>query len=470
MFALSIIVGLVACSKDDDDPQALKKGNTYVGISITLPAEFRAGLRADPTDFNPAGTYVAPVGLNTLDLYILSSDGTTLEASQRYTADQFDAGLDAQGNQVATPKVPFLTTPGDKIVYAILNSPQPILAAAPTATDNISIASGTPSIADLASIQPLAPNFEIIMMTGKSAVTSIAAGVTAEQVKNGQNRVKLTVTRIAARTIVTTTASANVGTLGTISDVTYSVAQGANAVYYNQDTTTYAPHTKSWGYGYVPDASTFATTASTYYDYSDLLNTNAVPANSTTDPRYFLTLPGKFLLETTHQPGVGGGNYKKGNTAYVLIRGKFTPAATADGGAVALDGTFYVGDTDGKIYSSIAAAQAVLYPQDVKTYTEGKVLYFVWLNPDDVAKPYNSPVIRNNIYHININSFRTLGLNWNPLYPNIPTPNPDPQPTNPEEPNDNPIRPEDPLSVDETYMSVDVSVLPWTVHTYGIDL
>ena len=53
-------------------------------------------------------------------------------------------------------------------------------------------------------------------------------------------------------------------------------------------------------------------------------------------------------------------------------------------------------------------------------------------------------------------------------------PNPDPKPgkenpTDPEEPT-NPIDPTDPLTTPETWMSVDVTVLPWLVHSYEVDL
>jgi hypothetical protein len=489
LLTLIIMMGFAACSNDDDNGlQELKKGYTYAGIKLAIPLQPQTApalrsAQADPTDYNPADPYFRPVVLSTIDLYILSADGSTLLSSQRYTADQVATTVDAQQQaQIVEPKVPFETTPGDKIIYVILNSPQPLLAAAPTATDKISIASGSPTINDLASIQTITPGFsqELIMMNGKSAVTTILPGVTADEVKAGQNRVKLSVSRIVSQAIITTSPSlsANVGTMGTIANITYSIAQGANAVYYDQDTLTNTPWTTSWGYDYVPDATySTTTTATQYYDYSDLFNTaTLVPANSNTDPRYFLTLPGKFLLENTHKPGTDGGDYKKGNTAYILVRAKFTPNATTDGGALAADGTFYVGNSDGNIYSSIAKAQNAstggIYPQDVKTYTAGKVLYFVWLNPDDIAYPLNSPVIRNNIYHININSFKTLGFNWNPLYPNAPAlnPNPDPRPTNPEEPTDSPIVPSDPLSLEDTYMTVDITVLPWTVHSYNIDL
>ncbi|MBR8774901.1 Minor fimbrium subunit Mfa1 [Porphyromonas levii] len=86
-------------------------------------------------------------------------------------------------------------------------------------------------------------------------------------------------------------------------------------------------------------------------------------------------------------------------------------------------------------------------------------------------------MVRNNIYHVHISGFKSIGVNWNPLVPN-PKPedpnnpnNPDPNPNKPgHDPKDNPIKPEDPLSNDETYMSVEVTVLPWLVHSYSIQL
>jgi hypothetical protein len=187
--------------------------------------------------------------------------------------------------------------------------------------------------------------------------------------------------------------------------------------------------------------------------------------------------PGKFLLEVTHQSGAdqSASRYRKGNTPYILIRGTFSPAPDQikDGGALT-DGTFYIGAIDGHIYSSVALAQdyAVgVLNQPVLTYTGGKVLYYVWLNPDNIQKPINSPVIRNNIYLVNIASFKRIGLNWNPLLPPGPnTPhNPDERPNGPE-PADPPVNPADPLSSTDTYMTVDIAVLQWTVHSYNIDL
>ena len=79
------------------------------------------------------------------------------------------------------------------------------------------------------------------------------------------------------------------------------------------------------------------------------------------------------------------------------------------------------------------------------------------------------------MYHIHITGFKNLGTNWNPLYPEDPDTtnpsNPDPKPkrsvpgvTEPE----NPIVPTDPLTTSETWMSVDVKVLPWKLYSYSV--
>jgi len=113
-------------------------------------------------------------------------------------------------------------------------------------------------------------------------------------------------------------------------------------------------------------------------------------------------------------------------------------------------------------------------------------LYYAWANPDVVPDWYNSPVIRNNVYHIHITGFKNLGTNWNPLFPEDPNgttiTNPDPKPivtipdpSDPENPivipePENPINPKDPLTTLETWMSVDVTVLPWQLHSYNVEL
>lgn len=206
---------------------------------------------------------------------------------------------------------------------------------------------------------------------------------------------------------------------------------------------------------------------------------------------------GKFLLPTTHAYATksDSAEYKKGNTAYVLVRTTFKPATFADGGSPAVDGTFYYGGLDHLFYTSAQAAWDAGNTAMSK-YDEGKTLYYAWINPDQLLTDWiNSPVLRNNIYHVHITGFKNLGLNWNPLYPENPddandplNPNPG-NPTNPDtkvdltgevkddggndvDPDDpvDPVDPEEPLTPTETFMSVDVTVLPWQVHSYSVDL
>ncbi len=137
---------------------------------------------------------------------------------------------------------------------------------------------------------------------------------------------------------------------------------------------------------------------------------------------------------------------------------------------------FFVG-ANGKFYTTAAnaidPAKGGVTGQSVAKYVKGKVLYYAWVNPDAVPAWYNSPVIRNNVYHIHITGFKNLGTNWNPLYPENPDTtnpsNPDPKPSVPgvTEP-ENPIVPTDPLTTSETWMSVDVKVLPWKLHSYSV--
>lgn len=490
---LVLITGFTACKDDENGDKATdpKKMTTHMYLTLRLPSQ--PGLKAaDDNNYNSVGVYARPTVISTVDIYLLSPDGSTLLDSRRLDGANGDFTFQSSGGYSHIyPAKPFKTTPGSKTMVIIINSPEPLLTTPPAADYRYTLSSSLPlsSLARVATegqsmvIDGVTVYGDVIVISGKSGAFTIEDGVSELDVTTtNKNRVAVDVIRLPSRVIVTSTASPTVtnaaGTvLGSISQVTYSVAQGAKSVYLfpqtNADNTT-----KTWGYGYFPGPGTnYYRTATTYYDYSDLQNlTDAVPAKPVGSTGAYMYLSGKFLLENTHLSGadLSSSRYRKGNTAYVLIRAKFTPAADriADGHALAADGTFYVGGVDGKIYSSIAEAQNYetgvgVQDQPVATYTAGKVLYYIWLNPDDILKPVNSPAIRNNVYHVNINSFKSFGENWNPLVPIGPV-NPDPKPVGPEP--ETPIDPTDPLSTTDTYMSVDIVGLPWTVHTYDIDL
>lgn len=458
---MAFMAMMSSCSSSENELTILPEKTTYVNFSLKFPEGSLTHLtRVGETDYNPDGTVGDASFFSRIDLYLLSAGGV-LQEKYRFESEDLVAQLDPNTGQViVSPAAPFKTTAGDKVALVVLNDPRDALESAPA--DNYRL--DTPSPYQMTHIGAYI-DFEnhrgfLGIYSGKSAVTTIVDGVTLDQVKTTDaNRIKLEISRLVSRTIVTKAPDITTTLAGTFSNITYSIAQGSKSIYLlpQTDGTEY----KTWGYDYVPSGD-YMTNAAQWYDYADLLNLND-PVLDKPDDRSYLRLEGKLLLENTHA------DYRMGNTAYVLVRAKFTPNATKDGGALPADGTFYVGDTDGQIYSSIQAAtssQGGVVNQDVATYPQGKVLYYIWLNPDDILKPLKSPVIRNNIYHVNIKSFKKLGVNWNPLDPNVD--NPDPKPSGPEP--ENPMAPDKPLSETETYMSVDIALKNWTVHSYDVDL
>ena len=357
---------------------------------------------------------------------------------------------------------------------------------------------------------------ETIVMTNVAPQSlEVLPNISVEQTiaATPKNRASLQVERAVARVMVTTdkttydiptTNTVGASILGTISNITWVLAQGENSLFVQRKSDWATPN-----YGWIPsDDATYWGNAGSKYDYSGLFENKSNKFGGTDVPTMTdyatnkvekitadldANLSGKFVLPTTHLEGVkAASNYKKGNTVYALIRAQFTPTsqAYADGGSYTEEGNdFYVGE-NGKFYTSAANSQdpakGGVASQKVTKYVGGKVLYYAWANPDVVPDWYNSPVIRNNVYHIHITGFKNLGTNWNPLFPEDPNgttiTNPDPKPivtipdpSDPENPivipePENPINPKDPLTTLETWMSVDVTVLPWQLHSYNVEL
>ena len=356
---------------------------------------------------------------------------------------------------------------------------------------------------------------ETIVMTNVAPQSlEVLPNISVEQTiaATPKNRASLQVERAVARVMVTTdkasydiptTNTVGASILGTISNITWVLAQGENSLFVQRKSDWATPN-----YGWIPsDDATYWGNAGSKYDYSGLFENRSNKFGGTDVPTMTdyatnkvgkitadldANLSGKFVLPTTHLEGVKvASNYKKGNTVYALIRAQFTPTAEAyaDGGTYTTGTDFYVGE-NGKFYISAANSQdpakGGVASQKVTKYVGGKVLYYAWANPDVVPDWYNSPVIRNNVYHIHITGFKNLGTNWNPLFPEDPNgstiTNPDPKPIvtvpDPSDPEnqivipepENPINPKDPLTTLETWMSVDVTVLPWQLHSYNVEL
>lgn len=389
---------------------------------------------------------------------------------------------------------------------------------------------------------------DVILMTGPAATPTIDDNVSAaEAVSGAKNRADLTVQRAVARVLVTTSATSftlkgmnptsmteEAGAI-TVSDLTYVVAQGENRFYFLQkdnggtDGAAFTTPAFASISNYMPGQ--YFNTAyqagyknvAVHYDYSGLWkntagtaakvkgitvptraafdNTAATELGNVTDDLN-AALKGEFVLPTLHKYNTdrAQSGYRKGNTAYILVRGYLTPkyvvkadGSVVDGSTLGANDDLYLG-ANGVFYADQAtvqdAANKGVVGQTAQKYVGRKVLYFVWINPDTVdGKAVNSPVIRNNIYHVQIKGISKIGANWNPLVP-LPNPgdpkitdpndptnpinnnpnNPDPRPDNPLEPKDPPVDPTDPLTSKETWMSVNVNILPWAVHSYEVEL
>ncbi len=379
-------------------------------------------------------------------------------------------------------------------------------------------------------------NNDVITMTAIEAATNVDVkdnvSEAATLAGNTTNRAKLTVKRAVARVMVTTKENsfevkgddpltAEVETdavLGTVKDIKYVVAQGEQAMYFMQRDGASADLTYKTPFSdYVANATNYTwALAGAQYDYSGLWkNYNANGIGGVTVPTKELykkndnpttlgnisqalkdQLNGEFILPNTHKWGANqdASGYRKGNTAYVLVRALFVPKKVVmEDGSINQSypegKTFFMG-ANGVFYENVKAARDAankgVAKQTAAQYVNGKTIYFAWVNPDhaDDGKWINSPVNRNNIYHIQIDGFKRIGSNWNPLVPNDPNHpndptenpnNPDPKPkdgnpSEPNEPNEPPVKPDDPLTPKETWMSVQTTILPWNVHSYSVVL
>lgn len=527
MGVVALGLGLTACNNDDiDTPQDDQKGNTHVSIALKL-GNGSERLRSLPTDYNVVGEWAGNDAITSITVFVSDAAAVTYK---KYNVGPGEA-YEMEGD-VVTPKTvnaAIKTTPGWKEVYVLVN-------AKPEAETHLGATalSGTLSSAatfktKYADILALNNSFydgtNFVVSTSASKLAEVTGGKDAIMMTNvipqsitvapnvkdtetidplqKKNRVSLDVERAVARVMVTTAATSyNVpsadgsSTIGTLTNITWVLAQGENSLYVQRKTNWNTPN-----HFWVPGegSNDFITDAGGKYDYSGLYENydattrfggTAVPTIADYSTPGAIgdasILNGKFILPTTHEVAdrVATG-FKKGNTAYVMVRAKFTPTTFA--GTTTVDptdvaGTFYLG-ANGKFYHNSAdaldPANGGVNGQTVAKYEGGKVIYYAWVNPDNVPDWYNSPVLRNNIYHIHITGFKTIGTNWNPLFPEDPDNpgdpqeggNPDPKPLDPnvDEP-ENPIDPEDPLTTPETWMSVDVTVLPWLVHSYDVEL
>jgi hypothetical protein len=478
----AIAIGMVACSNDDvpPTPESLK-GSTYASIAVTLPKA--PSTRALPDDYNNLPDWEGIDSINTITVFLVNETLGTIDHST-FGTDQFDA-IDANG--VLKPYLAVKGTPGEAVkAYVVLNGNSDVLnilkGTTPGAFAGVYATAVAKNASDLAKNEA---GKDVIMMTNnvQPTATTIQPNVKEADAKTGSaNTVEVKVERVVSRALATVAATAKTTAIPvndamnvkqseiTIQSVNYVVGQSNKEFFLTKKAGYVTPDAV---YNHVPgvwNPSLFDNTGLT----KSIAMKEATGAAAIADFNTALTTEladSKFVLPVTHADA----DYRKGNTTYFEVTAIFTPDAV-DGGAYAAGTDVFLGMNDGKFYSTRALAEAkgqkaTMYKgtgTDVNI-TKGAIMkYVLWLNPNEIpgaaeAKATMSPTVRNQVYHAHIKGFKQIGLPNNPLNPG------DPNSNFPENPI-NPIKPEDPLQTDDTYLSVEITVVPWGIHSYEIEL
>lgn len=447
---------------------------------------------------------------------------------------------------VSNNLLPAVTTAGSETTLAAFEAKYKSAEAAFTASAYPTQAVDKTRADEVASVKS---GSDVILMTGAMAQVTVADGVTEQEAISGlKNQAKLTVERAVARVVVTSKEGAAFeikgddpstpeketnSVLATLTDLKYTVVQGEQKFNFLKENnaengTTIGsegekPYEKTPAFAVKTansdnfwEANTMAAYSNLieHYDYSGLwlkekkgfdvksrtafLNDankekeeiGKVTSHITTGDH------GLFLLPTTHQYGKTAetSDYRKSNTAYILVRATLVPKVYVNkqGQFVkdeALKGQdFYLG-ANGLVYADKSCVQDStkkgVTGQTARKYVAGKTLYYVWIHPDKLDATLNSPVDRNNIYHVQLSGVASWGANWNALvpYPKNTTPpnfngpdkptypknphNPDDRPNDNEfEPKNPPVNPNENITPKETWMAAEVTILPWAVHSY----
>lgn len=496
------VLGLASCQKgaNSDLPNnGENEGNTYVGLNILFPRA--GGLKAATDDYNKIdGEWKGRDVIKQIDVYLVN--GTEVDATS-FTADSF-FGIDNNG--LLSPKMAVKANAGESVkAYVVINDVKKKITGqlnGVSAAEFDAKFKQVVKVTDLNDLSSYADGKEIIVMTNSvdPVAKTIEANVTEEQAKNGvKNRIDVEVLRLTSRAIVTvkkniakevtvknklvnasTGAATDVETAKvTISEISYATEGGALQVNPIQAADFKAADDV---YTFMPGAdwATVKTAANGIFTFDGELK--EIPTTSYIDAANAENLKPalegeKFamsLLPVTHADG----KYRKGNTPFFTIAATFkaeniVPEVEiggvkykAENLTAAAGTTVYLGVKTGLFYSTKQKAQSMdpantetgdLKPeqikQEVKEFKNGKMYYNVWINPDQpysgTEKITKSPVYRNQVYNAHITGFKEIGMTS--TY-------------------DDPFKPDDPLESDKTYLSVQLKVLPYTIHSYTVDL
>lgn len=533
MLALALVGGMSACTKSMngvDEGTTSATGDTYMSVTFSTanPNSTRADEVKEDPNFNSIGEFIGRDKIENVKVYVI--DGKTEAVTKRTfttVTDVSDNNTDTKAYRTEAWK----TTPGEKIVYVYVNivgTPMEGTLDAATSKTAFEEAAKAPYAltkdgAVLETIAKVEENGQdkkdiIAMAPIKPEPLNVTAGVTKDEAEaktkpfaQAKNCVQVSVRRLVAQAAVTAKAgefsiTENRGgaekALAKLTDLQWDVMQFEKTTYLAAQPTEagkdamLAMYCKSPSFGFVTDDNTYAfTKAADHYEYREFTgakvetftrstNTNSVEKNKE-DVTNIVKNTMKFITETTHQYGgklaKDGGTgtetgYRKGNTTYVIVSAKISPAdaAWAEGEKDTYqdNGDLYFGVQDHKFYASLEKARkankssalpgepdAKDAPDNVIKYTGGICYYVAWLNPNTATagEPIVSPILRNNIYHVNITGMKRLGYSGNPFNPGG---------DNPKDPDDPTPDPKETLYPIDTYMAVEINVVNWGVHSY----
>lgn len=502
LLALALVGGMSACTQrggnDTPEPNS-STGNTYmsVAISTSLPNN---GLKAEDESHNPVGEYEGRDKIKDLTVYVISLPEGKVE-KQEFTNLAPKAG---KKNEYLTKA--WKVDAGKKEVYVLANiANTAIKTALDAATTKSAFETAYAKDYDMTNANGVLTGYaqydgtnDIIAMNGKTEdVMDVAGGIKKEDAEKGTaNCAKVNLRRLVAQTVVTrsdvkdnltikATRDGKEITLATLSDLKWDVMQFEKSTYLAPMPTkagedaTRVKYCMTPSFDFIPaDLTEFKSGAADKYYYRKMTGeavTTFTSGAKEENVDKIISKPMKFVTETTHEYGnkleADGGaepftGYRKGNTPYVLVSAKVKPSteAWADGQETGYSkgGDLYLGLNDGKFYSDKTKAQEANGndEKNVITYKGATCYYVAWLNPDDPTNPVTSPVLRNNIYHVNIKGFKNIGYTGNPFNPT----------DDPKDPNEKTPDPKETLYPVNTYMAVEIIVINWGVHSYDIEL
>lgn len=502
MLALALVGGLSACNKSMkgvDEGTTSATGDTY--MSVTFSTTNPNATRAEDPNFNSIGEYIGRDKLDNVNVYVINLPEETVDMMQFNNAqvtEDPDQNADTKDFRTEAWK----TTAGDKIVYVYANIKgtdiETALNAATSKTAFEEVNKQAFALTENGAVKAAYAKFEggkdiIAMNSTEGVALTVKPGIKKTVAEDGtDNCAKATVRRLVGQAAVTAVADKfeikdGENVLVTLSNLQWDVMQFEKETFLAPQPTVdgkdakLTEFCKSPSFDFITIATNYTTTdAGAKYAYraftGEPVKKFTRDADNTKNVTAIVANPMKFITETTHQFGdkleADGGTapftgYRKGNTTYVIIAAQITPQgkALAEGQTYTAGSDLFYGVQDKKFYADETAAKNANKStselgenrDNVIKYAKGICYYVAWLNPDKVTDPVKSPVLRNNIYHVNINAIKKLGYSGNPF---------DPTNKTPKDPDDKTPDPKETLYPIDTYMSVEINVVNWGVHSY----